>query len=326
MTRATSTGVRVHARAPELIIRGAGVQASLRPDLGAKVTELLFGDKKRDWLWHNDRLPHRRGRPGASYERDFDSGGWDELFPTVLATRPGDVGGAWEGLGLTDHGEVWCRPWTVVDQGLSHCRTECAHAGPAFRLARHLTASVSTLRAEYELSNDGPRTMPYVWAAHPIFALEPGMALDVDPEAPIVVETINGVRPSNGHTPKRWGDLATLHTELTGALPFTAAALRSGLFAKVFVRNGGDRGVGLLDGRTGEAVRIVADPESAPYTAIWINLGAWAGDGGEPLTNVGIEPTSAPLDAPPRPGAESAEHVIEPGERRRWGFEIRHER
>lgn len=327
MTR-TASQVRVRTLPPELVIRGDRVEAALRPELGAKVTELLFGDRQRDWLWHNDRLPHRKGRPGASYERDFDSGGWDELFPTVAETAPFDVGGAWEGLALTDHGELWCRSWTVPSHGLSHCHAVCEQRSPGFRFSRMLNASQTSpvLRSTYEFTNNSALPMPFVWAAHPIFALRAGMSLEIDPDAPIIAESVRGQRPTNGSTPRRWNDLTKFCPSLESGRPFTADSLRSGVSAKIFVRNEQGSTIGLRDGETGELLRIGSDDGLIPYIAIWINLGAWSGDGGEPLTNVGIEPTSSAHEAPLKGTNGTPAKVAEPGEELSWSFEIRYER
>ena len=43
---------------------------------------------------------------------DHDTGGWDEIFPSV---NPCVVPGSpWEGRQITDHGELWHRTWSRV--------------------------------------------------------------------------------------------------------------------------------------------------------------------------------------------------------------------
>ncbi|MEM9064061.1 MAG: hypothetical protein AAGB51_01065 [Planctomycetota bacterium] len=321
MTRALRP---VHVETPavrEVLLRGRGLEATVVPELGAKVTELR-SRSGRDWLWNNDRLPHRPGAPGSSYEQDFDSGGWDELFPNVSPVYAGSDTGAWAGLRLTDHGEIWCRPWTVQHSDLSVCRTFCESLRPGYRLDRTLSTSSAcpTLRAEYEFTNHDRAPMPFVWAAHPIFSLHPGMSLLVDPATPVVIGSIGGVRPAQGSEFARWSDLAALHSVFDGGKPLSETCLTSEFSAKIFVAVGHGPTIGLADSRTGERMSIVPLDESVPYVAIWLNLGGWSGDGGPALTNIGIEPTSSAHEVP-GPGVQ----IAAPGETRRWAFEVRFE-
>jgi len=324
MTRALHP-TRVVSPPTEVPLHGGGLRASVRPDLGAKVTELATYATGRDWLWHNERLPHRPGSHGASYIRDFDSGGWDELFPTIAAMEPGAAGGVWNGMALTDHGEVWCRRWTIEERAVNACRVACESGEPGYRLERtiRLGPSAPELTAEYGFENRSDRAMSFVWAAHPIFELRAGMALHVPRAAPVVIETINGQKPGRGEVFARWADLQSVHPIFESGRPLDTESVASGLIAKVFVRVTENDGVALSDGETGERMLMTPTDDALPYIAVWLNLAGWAGDGGAPLTNIGIEPTTSahetlPCERDPKGGRSS-----EPGEKLSWAFRIR---
>lgn len=81
------------------------------PELGGKLASIQSRSTGREWLWMNPHLDLRKPEIGASYIRDFDTGGWDEVFPTVDPCHAS--GTAWGNTELTDHGELWCRPWQI---------------------------------------------------------------------------------------------------------------------------------------------------------------------------------------------------------------------
>ena len=61
------------------------------PEAGARITHLRRR-AGREWLWRNPRLPFRAApvEPPlgpTDYVDRFDSGGWDECFPTITPGR-----------------------------------------------------------------------------------------------------------------------------------------------------------------------------------------------------------------------------------------------
>ena len=82
---------------------------------------------------------------------------------------------------LTDHGELWYRPWrtlaAVIEPGRIASLTLVVD-DPAlpFRFARTLSLSAGPcpLVASYELVNRANRPLPYLWAAHPLLSVHPG--------------------------------------------------------------------------------------------------------------------------------------------------------
>ena len=83
------------------------------------------GDRWKDRLASIAQLPAANGcgrirtyrsesrRPTRSNFGLFDAGGWDEVFPTVDPCRVPNS--AWGDRTLTDHGELWYRPWQMLE-------------------------------------------------------------------------------------------------------------------------------------------------------------------------------------------------------------------
>jgi Domain of unknown function (DUF5107) len=174
------------------ILENASLRVTVLPELGGKVLELVDKAADRDLLWHNPRVPPRR----APYRAEFDDwwcGGLDEVFPTGDVSRLDDEP-------LPYMGELWSVPWSVrVDEGASGCSVttsvETTMATARFERRLELRGDEPVLRAEYRLTNIGPRPLPFVWGIHPALAVTDRHRIDV-PASRMVVDVSSG--PSFG--------------------------------------------------------------------------------------------------------------------------------
>lgn len=250
----------------------------------------------REWLWRNPHLAATTPKPGDSYIRDHDLGGWDELLPTVAPCVVGS--GPWGGRALTDHGEIWCRPCGVI-QSAEPNRLGLVTAGDdlPFWFERHYRVD-DDLQIEYRLTNTGDESLPFIWAAHPLIAIEPGMRVHL-PDGTRTICTEAYMREPElalGNTfdwpwaPTASGgriDLGTLGERTAGVAVKIFATLPEGPEGWVeIVAPGGD-----------EALRLSFDRRDTPYVGLWLNDGGWSGSGSPPYFNLGVEPTNYPGDA-----------------------------
>ncbi len=150
---------------PVVHLQNDDVEVELVPAEGARVQHL------RDRRSGRELLLQRTPEPGPRV--DFlaaCTGGWDELFPTDSE---------WEAH--PDHGRVWTAEFDVVvaDEGSVTLRT--ALESPPVEIERGLTLLASPrrgLRAETTLRARGP-TGPFLWAAHPMLAVEQGWRIEL---------------------------------------------------------------------------------------------------------------------------------------------------
>ena len=70
------------------------------PEIGGKISSLFDKSSKREWLWTHPSLQRRPPVYGESYVENLDSGGWDEIFPSVSPCRLED------GTRIPDHGDL----------------------------------------------------------------------------------------------------------------------------------------------------------------------------------------------------------------------------
>lgn len=96
-----------------------------------------------------------RVKPFASHVADFDTGGWDEIFPTV---DPVPLGARLSGLGrggLTYLGGLWYLRWSTERVRPLAVRQSVASNGPFYALSRRIDLDWihPTIRQPYLVRN-----------------------------------------------------------------------------------------------------------------------------------------------------------------------------
>jgi galactose mutarotase-like enzyme len=192
--------------------------------------------------------------------------GWDEMVPTVDRSRyPGP--NAWAGVELSDHGEAWRLPWSVLEQTASSMTLECTGITLPWRLQRRIELNGRAVRVEYTYRNSGEHPLYSYWCSHILFRYEPGMQVGGVPRF---------VPPAEGTSSK-------LH------LPT------------------GSSSSARLGWSDGSAIEIAWDSALTPYVGVWAcngDLGGYHQIAIEPATGGNDHPDPA---APPpilQPGEE----------------------
>jgi galactose mutarotase-like enzyme len=266
------------------------------PELGGKLSSLRDQRSGREWLWRHPRMPYRRVPHGAVYTAHADTGGWDECFPSVSACAyPSPL---WQGAAVQDHGELWSQTAAIRLEeragGVAvHARWHGVALPYSFERTIHLAAGAARARFEYLVTNTSDEELHFIWSAHPLMAIEPGMRLRLPPAARYhgVSFTPGGaVEQSSGLSfpltvPSHQGpiDLATL--------PDPAAAVAIKLWSEPIAD-----GWAALAAPDGE-FRLHWDAAQLPQVAVWMNLGAAGFDGGAPYYNMGLEPCIGAQDS-----------------------------
>lgn len=264
----------------QIVLRSGELELVFLPDQGGKWRSLRDRKHNREWLWENPHLPTMPVRYGASYIETMDTGGWDEIFPSV---SPCTLDG---GIVIPDHGALVGVPWAVVEQ--SETRLVMAVEGDTFpfRFTRTIELSGTKIHCSYRLENLGETSFPWLWCAHPLFPVEPGMTLEADPTARFgVVKGIGSAKTLEGRT-------VTLSDLPDWAL---SDGFESPWAAKLFSESTCVDQVTLRQA-DGSGLRFCWDAKTLPHLGLWINCGAWSGCGSAEYFNLGIEPSTLPVD------------------------------
>ncbi|MGQ0600922.1 MAG: hypothetical protein ACT4QE_04400 [Anaerolineales bacterium] len=278
---------------------------TLIPELGGKISSLRDECTGREWLWRNPRMAYKRVPHGGSYVAEADTGGWDECFPSVAQCSYPNT--PWVGAAIQDHGELWSQAATLDvreenERVTLHTRWHGVALPYTFERAIMLSANSARLRVEYAVHNTADTPLHFVWCIHPLLAIEPGMELRVPAAArfnrwgSIPADLLPQDSGLKYPLTARGLDLTTLPDASTGiALKLWSDPLPPGEGWATLCAYG----VGQANAakpRAGE-LRMTWDTAQLPQLAFWMNLGAWAGDGGTPYYNLGLEPCIGAQDS-----------------------------
>jgi hypothetical protein len=287
---------------PPLDLRAGGVRVQALGSPGGRITSLRSGDV--EWL----AAPVRRYCAVAVEGRDWggcDASGWDECFPNV---GRGPV--PWD----ADHGDVWRRPtrWEVGSTGTSALGvTEVRAPGRAYRFAREVTVTPSSVLVDYEVRNDGEGSLHWAWAQHAMLAADDRTSLVLPQEVRVRVESTFGHGedgPDLGRV-LRTGRLGT-RLELAGV---TGRAVKMWLVAPL------PPWVAVVRGASWLAWDLTAS--SVPHVGLWLNRGGWDAEGRQ-LDHIAVEPAFGCDDDPARATAAGLAPVT-PGDTAGWRTVLR---
>ncbi|HXI21413.1 MAG TPA: hypothetical protein VNH46_10020 [Gemmatimonadales bacterium] len=279
----------------------------------------------REWLWRNRALPFRAPPrdPGSSptrYVDEFDSGGWDECFPTVGACPL--PGAAPDAPWLPDHGELWSAVWRhdlstgpteTVWRGAVRCSTVPAEFTRVVTLDHGGDPGTATIRFDYRLGALADRPLPFLWSAHPLFGLTPGMQLELPGVARVRVAAVHG---RHDLTPGQEADWP-----LDGGDRFTVPA-PAGWAMKLFATVPAVARARLIDPRRGETLELLWDGEVVPLVGLWLNMGGWS-PRGDPYYNLAVEPCHGAPDRLDQAVEDwGLAPFLRPGEERAWRLTV----
>jgi galactose mutarotase-like enzyme len=266
---------------------------------------------------------------GAGYARSKttafgagDASGWDECLPSVAACELATTEGA---VSIPDHGDLWRVFWTVR----AATANTCTVTGRCFSLPLELERKASLtpvengarLSLDYNLRNFGERSAPWLWAAHPLFAVEPGDRI-------LLPKTIRTMRVQWS----RNGRLGLPGSEVNWPLAELADGARTNLdVVRPAEEEIGDK---LFAGRLAEGenwcavernalglrIQVSFDAAATPFLGLWLCYGGWPPREGRKQMCVGLEPTSAPVDSLARAASWSRQLI--PGEVSSWRIAV----
>ncbi len=300
----------------------ATISLMIMPQLGGKIYQLTDLRSGRNWLWNNPHIDLRHPSAGLDYEQELDTGGWDEILFSVKPCTlklPGTPP-----LTIGDHGVLVERAWHERETGTNTedaaiCDLFAEGQSPDFRFQRRIVLHASQPRFDinYTLSNIGSNAWPWLWCAHPLFAIEEGMNIElptgrkiypVHKDADPIKEDVwpNILMPNGNYT-----KLASIFEKFSD----------SGVVCqKLFVNSA--KTIGLRTANNAECLSMSYNPEDLPWLGLWINKNAWSGCGSIPYLNLGIEPATTPYDSLLDAVESLGGDFLQPGESRKWQLTV----
>jgi hypothetical protein len=292
-------------------------RAVVVPALGGKIVSLTSRRTGREWLWRNPHLRLRTPTTDASDYGAHDFGGWDEIFPSISPCEI--VGTTWGDSTITDHGELWRRPWTVVNESIEKngyvslsLRYELSEFGVTFTRRLTLAADAGRLTCDYTAENRASFPAPYIWAAHPLIAIRPGDTWSLPEGTRMRLGLALGIEAAPPNAEFLWPYLPLISGENVDlrVVPNADAAYALKLFAV-------DAPAMSLHGADGERLALSLESDASNF-ALWLNYSGWSGADCPPYFNAGFEPTNVAYDSLADATRDHHAAVLSPGETHQW--------
>jgi galactose mutarotase-like enzyme len=328
-------GSSVAAGIENVLISCGECAVTVLPQFGGKIASLRIGNKE---LLQQPLAPIAARTRTMAFD-EGDASGWDECLPSVAECRVETEAGRAE---IPDHGDLWRVEWERQgarergDQGqgrVGEHDTSLTLTAKCFSLSLELTREVRLsatnhawkLSLGYTVRNNGKHSVPWSWAAHPLFVAEEGDRI-------VLPESIHALRleGSGGGRLGKKGD----------RVAWPVAKLADGGMADLSVAGWPDSGIGdklfagpltmaenccmLERGSAGLRIRVTFDAAATPYLGLWICYGGWPQRSGTKQVCVALEPATAPVDSLVETGPWSRE--LGPGESFSWPMEVEIER
>jgi galactose mutarotase-like enzyme len=286
---------------PAITLLNDALSCTIVPDLGGKISSIRDLRTRREWLWSNPSLSYRQLPQGTSYVQAADTGGWDECFPTVAACAyPAEP---WKGAPIADHGDIWAQSWPVEvvprPDGAITVRAEGPGAGVLpyhWRRAITLSACAAKMHIAYRVTNTSDAPIAYIWSAHPLFAVEPGMRIQIPAQtrmhrwSAIPSDLLPDEQHGRGYGWPVRSSYRGQEVDLSIVPDATA-----GIAVKLWSAPLSTGEVALLS--SDGMFRLTFDSTLVPRVGLWLNAGGWSGAGDMPYYNLALEPCIGAQDS-----------------------------
>ncbi|WOO43279.1 hypothetical protein [Rubellicoccus peritrichatus] len=274
------------------------------PLLGGKIYSLFDRQSGREWMWSRFEDRAIAKSDGEAFGNACLIG-WDEILPTLEAST-------WKGNDLPGHGELWSSELDVDHVAWSDgvIQTMLDLDSLPLRYSREVSLDHNIISFRYSLENISDESIPFLWALHPLFSIEPGDQIEAD-----FGEGIMQVVAAAGLKPLKAGDQLSWPGKERG-LDLTRFSLgdvpKAGM--KFFLASPRDGKITLLNDQSGDKLEIRYDTTALPWLGFWLARGVWGG-----AHHFALEPTNRLGEAI----AEGDVHKdsagwLQPGEIREW--------
>jgi galactose mutarotase-like enzyme len=301
-----------------IVLKNGALRVVLLPGSGGRIESLQGG--RLEFLLQpsnsiDQRKPYEEMISGMRFQ-DGACSGMDECLPTVATSSDGMLG-----LAVPDHGDFWAIPWTILEPA-SSCSVTIAAVGASrpLRFTKRLEVHPTSLRIDYTVQNLSAKRIDYLYACHPLFAIDPGDRIVLPTEAaPLRVESSGherlGVQGDSISWPIAQGAAGPIDLSLalhpgadTADMLYTGRLIsgRCGLFRSAMSRG----------------IVLHFDPAHLPYVGLWLCYGGWPDNSEHRQFAVALEPAVAARGSLEDAVRDGVAPALAPYETHAWTIEF----
>lgn len=306
--------IKIMCAAPfcsSIILENDSLRITCHPHHGGKLTSIWSKPHQAELLLaplHNFR---QEAFPADASFEESDCGGFDECLPSVSYSGEETPGGA-----VPDHGDFWRIPWKVLaSTENSACLCAEGFSRPIY-FEKQLHLQGSTLELSYTIRNLGQSPIPFLYASHPLFAIDPEDRILL----PAEVKTVKLHSSRNNRLGVPGSLLSWPMAKIkVGEIAIDTIGHDSDGIAEMLYIEDLSRGWCALHRRQlGLGVVMEFDLEKLPYLGLWLCYGGWPEEGEVKQYTVAMEPTVAPHGSLAQAIAAGKSAILPVGKEIQW--------
>jgi hypothetical protein len=297
-----------------ILIENRYIRAVVLPDNGAKIISLVRRNTGREFLLQPN--PRQRSQfPHRGFEQH--AYGFDECFPTIAPCEYPE--GAFRGVPLPDHGELWSGPWKYeIGKGHLQVWSEPRCLPCIFR--KRIRLDADSVLIEYEIESVSDQPFRYLWSAHPLLQIEPGCQIVLTPD---VCSLLIGYSTGNHlGIPGMACGWPTAQVSQGGEINLSIIGNETArTAAKLFTPQLSEGFCAVYYPKTDESISYHFDVKQVPYVGIWVCQGGWPSSGRGQFT-AALEPCTGRHDSLAQAIEQNECSLLAPREKKRWELQV----
>jgi galactose mutarotase-like enzyme len=269
-----------------IVLANASLEVDVLPELGGKLSSLRFVPSNTELL-QQPLAPYAPRTMNMGFE-ESDASGFDECFPSVAACNVNIEGAT---VVIPDHGDFWRLSWRCEKRN-DEIHLSATGISLPFQFDKVLRLRGPNLEITYTVTNIGKEHRPYIWSAHPLFAVDAGDRI-VLPESVTTVKVESSVGERLGtagsiHTWPRTRMWDRMETDLS-----IAGSIHACTGDMLFTNAPAEGWAALERMREGICIEVRFNPREVPYLGLWLCYGGWPESKTARQQCVAIEPCTA---------------------------------
>lgn len=281
---------------------------SVVPEEGGRISSLVSGVTGIEFLTQstNNDLHLKLG-----LDAQFQHGacaGIEECLPTVGICDDTTAGGP-----VPDHGDFWQLAWQVTAQSADHVALAANGFSRPLVFQKTVSLQKAGLSIRYRVQNVSASATSFLYACHPLFAVERGDRVVLPSEA----ETLRLAYTRTGRMGQPGDQVAWPGNGLDMVLPAETGEAEMLYTGKLSTGR-----CGLFRSKGKQGLLLSFSPQKLPYLGLWLCCGGWPGGSAPQQYAVALEPTTAPCGTLKQAQEKGLAFQLAPGEDFEWELGI----
>ena len=265
------------------------LQLTFLPGYACKMASLISKKTGREFLFQSSDPVLRIPPYGAAFA-DYDSSGFDEVFPSIDACPYPD--GEYKNIPVPDHGEVWAMKWKwELAPGGNKLISSVRSENFPYTLSRLITLKDNEITFHYTVTNLEEGGFKFIWTPHCLLNCSPHTVL-VLPDNLTEIITVE-------HSTRTLGPWGTRHpyprTQTPQGNPVDMSQTRPASDKSCekfyFTQKNTQGWCAVKHTDNGDTLTYRYDADKVPYLGVWKTQGGYRGD-----YNIALEPCTGVYD------------------------------